>query len=101
LLRHRSYYPILYPLLPDLKALAHLTGGGFIETSREPAGECGRSHRYTGLERSGLFRLIQERGEIAPGEMFRVFNMGLHGGGCGPEKCPCAEKAIPEDINDR
>ena len=28
---HRSYYSILYPLLSQIKALAHLTGGGFIE----------------------------------------------------------------------
>lgn len=28
---HRSYYSVLYPLLSEIKALAHLTGGGFVE----------------------------------------------------------------------
>jgi phosphoribosylformylglycinamidine cyclo-ligase/phosphoribosylamine--glycine ligase/phosphoribosylformylglycinamidine cyclo-ligase len=75
---HRSYFPVLYSLLSDLKGLAHLTGGGFIENIPRilPAG-------VDAVIRQGswpvppLFGLIQSRGEIAPEEMHRVFNMGI------------------------
>ena len=78
---HRSYLNVLSPLLgpsSPVKALAHLTGGGFIENIPRilPAG-------LDAVVRSGswpvppLFSLIQSRGEIAPVEMHRVFNMGI------------------------
>jgi len=75
---HRSYFPVLYSLLSDIKALAHLTGGGFIENIPRilPDG-------VDAVIRQGswpvppLFSLIQSRGEIAPEEMHRVFNMGI------------------------
>ena len=75
---HRSYFPVLYSLLSDIKGLAHLTGGGFIENIPRilPEG-------VDAVIRQGswpvppLFGLIQSRGEIAPEEMHRVFNMGI------------------------
>jgi phosphoribosylaminoimidazole synthetase len=75
---HRSYYSALYPLLPDIKAMAHLTGGGFIENIPRVLPE-----GVDALVRRGswpippLFTLIQQRGEVAPEEMYRVFNMGI------------------------
>jgi len=78
LARHCSYYPVLYPLLPSIKALAHLTGGGFIENIPRvlPENVDAVINRGTWTV-PPLFRLIQVRGEIAEEEMYRVFNMGI------------------------
>jgi phosphoribosylaminoimidazole synthetase len=75
---HRSYYSVLYPLLPDIKAMAHLTGGGFIENIPRvlPEGVDALVRRDSWPVPS-LFTLIQQRGEVAPEEMYRVFNMGI------------------------
>ena len=75
---HRSYYPILYPVLSHIKAMAHLTGGSFVENiprvlpkNVDAVIQCGN------WPVPPLFTLIQQRGEIAPEEMYRVFNMGI------------------------
>lgn len=79
---HRSYLPLLTSLLshPDqpVKALAHLTGGGFIENIPRilPDG-------LQAVVRRGswpvpeLYRKTQQLGNIADEEMYRVFNMGI------------------------
>jgi phosphoribosylformylglycinamidine cyclo-ligase/phosphoribosylamine--glycine ligase/phosphoribosylformylglycinamidine cyclo-ligase len=75
---HRSYYPVLYSLLSDIKALAHLTGGGFIENIPRVLPEgIGVEIRTGSWPIPPLFRLIQQRGEVSPEEMYRVFNMGI------------------------
>lgn len=79
---HRSYLPLLWPVLRDkpglVKGLAHLTGGGFVENVPRilPAGveaviERGRWPVPT------LFSLIERLGRIDADEMYRVFNMGI------------------------
>jgi phosphoribosylformylglycinamidine cyclo-ligase len=79
---HRSYSPLLRPILdqPDspVKALAHLTGGGFIENIPRvlPEGIDAAIDLHAWMV-PGLFRLIQERGEVSSEEMYRVFNMGI------------------------
>ena len=78
LVPHRSYYPVLYPYLSELKALAHLTGGGFIENiPRILPKNVDAVIDTRAWTVPPLFRLIQERGEVAPQEMYRVFNMGI------------------------
>jgi len=78
---HRSYLNALSTVLGQrstVKALAHLTGGGFLENIPRilPDG-------VDALVRLGswpvppLFELIRSRGEIAVEEMHRVFNMGI------------------------
>lgn len=95
---HRSYYPLLEPVLPLLKAMAHITGGGLSENLARvmPKGLAGRIDRET-WEVPAIFRLIQERGNIAGDEMERVFNMGV---GmvlvCGPERVPEVQRRLPE-----
>jgi phosphoribosylformylglycinamidine cyclo-ligase len=75
---HRSYYPLLFPLLAHIKGLAHLTGGGFIENIPRilPEGSAASIHTDS-WPVPALFTLIQQKGEVAPAEMYRVFNMGI------------------------
>ena len=79
---HRSYLPLLGPLLArdrsPIKALAHLTGGGWIENPPRvfPEG-IGARVRLGSWPVPPLFTLIQQKGEVNPKEMFRVFNMGI------------------------
>jgi phosphoribosylaminoimidazole synthetase len=77
---HRSYLEPVGRLrrLVEVKALAHLTGGGFIENIPRvlPAGVAARID--LGAWRTpALFELIQRQGQVALAEMYRVFNMGI------------------------
>jgi phosphoribosylformylglycinamidine cyclo-ligase/phosphoribosylamine--glycine ligase/phosphoribosylformylglycinamidine cyclo-ligase len=77
---HRSYFNILNPVLnhPGLKALAHLTGGGFIENiPRILPDHLDAAIRLGSWPMPPLWNLIQQKGDIAPEEMYRVFNMGI------------------------
>jgi phosphoribosylformylglycinamidine cyclo-ligase len=93
---HRCYYNELKPVFARLKGIAHITGGGIpgnlprILPDGPSAGSGfalkGSSPKGQGLAarlRRGswpvqpIFRLIQERGNVAEDEMYRTFNMGL------------------------
>jgi len=84
---HRSYLNLLSSVLravpgggppSSVKALAHLTGGGFIENiPRILPEDVDAVVRQGSWPVPPLFSLIQSRGEIAPKEMHRVFNMGI------------------------
>jgi phosphoribosylformylglycinamidine cyclo-ligase len=98
LVPHRSYYPVLYPHLARIKAMAHLTGGGFIENiPRVLPADVDAVIDTHAWSVPPLFRLIQERGEVAPQEMYRVFNMGI-GMVCILEKSQveALQNALPE-----
>lgn len=77
---HRSYLAALEPLLErdKVKALAHITGGGFPGNIPRvlPPG-LGAKVRRGSWEVPPLFRLIERGGKIAEDEMFRTFNMGV------------------------
>ncbi|HEY5118378.1 MAG TPA: phosphoribosylformylglycinamidine cyclo-ligase [Anaerolineales bacterium] len=79
---HRSYLPIFGPLLAransPVKALAHLTGGGWIENPPRvfPEG-IGAAVHIGSWPVPPLFTLVQRMGEVNPKEMYRVFNMGI------------------------
>jgi phosphoribosylformylglycinamidine cyclo-ligase len=78
---HRSYLNVLSTVLrppSTVKALAHLTGGGFLENIPRilPEGVGALIHGGS-WPVPALFGLIQSRGEIAHEEMHRVFNMGI------------------------
>jgi phosphoribosylformylglycinamidine cyclo-ligase len=75
---HRSYLAVLQPLLGDIHALAHITGGGVPENLERVIPEGLSAH----VDRSAWqlpveFRTVQELGGIAEDEMLRTFNCGL------------------------
>lgn len=79
---HRSYLPLLWPLLnrpqPIIKALVHLTGGGFLENIPRVLPEGLGVQIHTGSwPVPALFRIIQRYGNVSELEMHRVFNMGI------------------------
>jgi phosphoribosylamine--glycine ligase / phosphoribosylformylglycinamidine cyclo-ligase len=77
---HRSYLNLLSNALhtPYILALAHLTGGGFIENIPRILPENLNAEIHLGSwEVPPLWRLIQQKGNITIDEMFRVFNMGI------------------------
>jgi phosphoribosylformylglycinamidine cyclo-ligase len=77
---HRSYLAALEPLLErdKVRALAHITGGGFPgNIPRVLPGGLGARLRRGSWDVPPLFRLIQKGGGVADAEMERTFNMGI------------------------
>ncbi|VAX35946.1 Phosphoribosylformylglycinamidine cyclo-ligase [hydrothermal vent metagenome] len=62
----------------SVKGLAHITGGAFYEklTKILPKGKCFAIDKKSWLVPK-IFRLIQEKGNVAEEEMYRTFNMGI------------------------
>ncbi len=77
---HRGYLAALEPLLErnKIRALAHITGGGFPGNVPRvlPQGLAAQI-RTQAWDVPRLFRLIQEGGKVAEAEMYRTFNMGI------------------------
>jgi len=95
---HRCYYHQLKPLLPIIKGMAHITGGGLIGNVPRilPQGMTAqfRSQAWT---IPPIFQLIQQRGNVDRDEMYRVFNMGIGMAIiCSPEDVNRVTKALPE-----
>jgi phosphoribosylformylglycinamidine cyclo-ligase/phosphoribosylamine--glycine ligase/phosphoribosylformylglycinamidine cyclo-ligase len=79
---HRSYLSLLGPILarPDspVKALIHLTGGGYFDNIPRVLPDTLQALIQPGSwPVPPLFDLIRARGGIARDEMYHVFNMGL------------------------
>jgi phosphoribosylformylglycinamidine cyclo-ligase len=77
---HRSYLAALEPLLErdKVRALAHITGGGFPGNIPRVLPEgLGAQLRRGSWDVPPLFRLIQKGGGVPDEEMFRTFNMGI------------------------
>ena len=95
---HRSYYSQLKPLLPLVKGLAHITGGGLIGNVPRVLPE-GLAAKFDSQSWTvpPIFELIQERGNVDRDEMYRVFNMGI---GmvviCAKSDVASITKALPE-----
>ena len=95
---HRCYYNQLKPLLPVIKGMAHITGGGLVGNVPRilPDGLAAEFDSQTwGVP--PIFHLIQQRGNVDREEMYRVFNMGI---GmvviCSPSEVNGITKALPE-----
>jgi len=95
---HRCYYHQLKPLLPIIKGMAHITGGGLVGNVPRvlPQDIAAQFHRQSWIV-PPIFQLIQQRGNVDRDEMYRVFNMGI---GmvviCSPEDVDRFTKALPE-----
>lgn len=78
---HRSYLKEINMIRAagiKLHGLAHITGGGIPgNLPRILPPTLGATIRRGTWQELPLFTLLQEKGDIATGEMFRVFNMGL------------------------
>ena len=103
LVPHRSYLSLLQSAISNqpstIKALAHLTGGGFIENiPRVLPDHLAAQINLGSWPVPPLFQLTQQRGDIATEEMYRVFNMGI---GLiaivAPEDVATLQASIPEE----
>lgn len=75
---HRSYLKLVYPLLPYVTGIAHITGGGFYENIERLLSKNLSCIIYrNSWQVPKIFILIQKYGKISEKEMYRVFNMGI------------------------
>ena len=95
---HRCYYRQLKPVLPVIKAIAHITGGGFVGNIPRMLPEGVAAHiRKDSWDILPIFKLIQKEGDIKEEEMYQVFNMGI---GitiiCSPQQVARIVSILPE-----
>ena len=77
---HRSYLPLIRPILPSglIKGMAHITGGGITDNLPRilPKGAAARIDRYA-WQVPPLFQWLQRTGQVPDDDMYRTFNMGI------------------------
>jgi phosphoribosylformylglycinamidine cyclo-ligase len=77
---HRSYLPIVQPLLDGgrIKGMAHITGGGITDNLPRvlPHGTAASINRST-WQVPPIFTWLQRSGGIPDEDMLRTFNMGI------------------------
>jgi phosphoribosylformylglycinamidine cyclo-ligase len=85
---HVSYGPLVQKLVKkfnagpanarSVKALAHITGGGFVDNiPRVLPARCDVHIRKGSWDMLPVFQLIQSRSKVAEAELYQVFNMGI------------------------
>ncbi len=75
---HRSYLSLLRPVLGDVHAMAHITGGGLPgNLNRVLPSNMDAVVDTSSWEPPNLFRVLADAGAVSPDEMFRAFNMGV------------------------
>lgn len=75
---HRSYYRALAPVLDEIHAMAHITGGGLPgNLNRALPSNLNAFVSSDTWEIPVAFTVLQSHGKVARDEMFRVFNMGV------------------------
>ena len=75
---HRSYLSLLKPLLADIHAMAHITGGGIPgNLNRVLPAHLDARVDTTSWQIPNLFAQLQRAGGVERSEMFRTFNMGV------------------------
>jgi phosphoribosylformylglycinamidine cyclo-ligase len=77
---HRSYLPVVRPLLESgrIRGMAHITGGGITENLPRilPPGTAAAIHTRAWTV-PPLFQWLQQAGGVPDDDMFRTFNMGI------------------------
>lgn len=79
---HRSYLPLLRPLLAGsparIKGMAHITGGGITDNLPRVLPEGTEAVvRIASWEVPAIFRWLQHAGGVPQDDMLRTFNMGI------------------------
>jgi len=83
---HVSYGPLVQKLLKkfnpgvkrNIKGLAHITGGGFVDNiPRVLPKNCDVIVRKGSWDMLPIFQLIQAKGGVPEEELYQVFNMGI------------------------
>jgi phosphoribosylformylglycinamidine cyclo-ligase len=75
---HRSYLKALKPVLPAIRAMAHITGGGLPgNVNRALPPGLNAVIDTSSWKIPNLFLQLERAGEVARPEMFRTFNMGV------------------------
>jgi phosphoribosylformylglycinamidine cyclo-ligase len=95
---HRCYLHQLKPLLPVIKGMAHITGGGLVDNVPRvlPEGLAAKFSSRAWVV-PPIFRLIQKQGNVARSEMYHVFNMGIGMAIiCSSDNAGQLTKALPE-----
>jgi phosphoribosylformylglycinamidine cyclo-ligase len=80
LVPHRSYLPVIRPLLPrrEIKGMAHITGGGITDNLPRIL----REGLHAEIDRAtwqvpAIFEWLQSAGQVPDADMLRTFNMGI------------------------
>jgi phosphoribosylformylglycinamidine cyclo-ligase len=77
---HRSYLPVMRPLLDTglVKGLAHITGGGITDNLPRilPPGTAALIDKSTWTP-NAIFRYLQRVGGVPEDDCYRAFNMGI------------------------
>ncbi|KFH42450.1 Bifunctional purine biosynthetic protein-like protein [Hapsidospora chrysogenum ATCC 11550] len=74
----RIYVRALLPVLPQIKGLAHITGGGLVENvPRMLPATLAASIDFGTWDIPPVFRWLKTAGNVAPAEMVRTFNAGV------------------------
>jgi phosphoribosylformylglycinamidine cyclo-ligase len=80
LVPHRSYLPVVRPLLADgvIKGMAHITGGGITDNLPRvlPGGTHAEIDRRA-WRVPAVFEWLQRTGQVPEADMLRAFNMGI------------------------
>ncbi len=97
---HRSYLNILQPVLSQIKGLAHITGGSFIENiPRALPEDLQPVIDLSSWPVPPLFQWLQAQGGIDLEEMFHVFNMGIGMVAViSPAELDSIRSAVPEPV---
>lgn len=61
----------------DIKAIAHITGGGFYENIKRVTGDLGVNINASSLPKMNIFSFLEQKANLIKDEMYGCFNMGI------------------------